>query len=248
LVSSRSGSGFRGRTRLPSCGALLAIGVLAAGAPAAQSTGSVEGRVRFDGPPPAGTLVEESGAVQPSLHLDANGFVRFAVAYLPDAPPAGGAAETEVTVDQRGFVFDPQVIAVRSGQVVRFTNADAANHNVRARGGSANTFSLNTAPGDGSGRRVHRFAATERDRPVRLSCDIHPWMAAWVYAFDHDRFAVTDAGGRFWIEGIQPGRHRLAVRQPAAGLARDLAVEVQAGKTTAVEVRFSGRDIGMPGR
>jgi len=227
----------------PAGACIAALAALAGAVGAAPHMGRIEGRVRFEGPPPPGARVEESGAIQKTLYLDAQGQLQFAVAYLPDAAAARGVPGGHATIDQRRFVFSPQVLAVRAGQAVQFTNADPANHNVRARDANpANTFSVNTAAGDAAGRRGHRFAATAPDRPVRLSCDIHPWMAAWVYAYDHDRFAVTDALGRFRIDGVSPGRHRLAVRQPAAGLARDLAVDVHAGSTATVEVRFTSGD------
>jgi hypothetical protein len=76
-----------------------------------------------------------------------------------------------------------------------------------------------------------------------LTCDIHPWMVAWIYAFEHPHFAVTDGAGRFRITGVAAGLPRLAVRQPAGGLARDLRVRVEGGATTRVEVVFGPADL-----
>jgi plastocyanin len=182
------------------------------------------------------------------LHVDRSGGVRYAVVFLPDAPPGARPAEAEATMDQRGFVFVPQVLAVRAGQLVRFTSADSANHNVRSqRASAANTFSIHTAPGS-VGPASHRFARTADALPLLLSCDIHPWMAAWVYVFEHDSFAVTGADGRFRIDRVPPGRHRLSVRQPSGQLAREVGVDVRPGETTRVDVRFTARDVGMPTR
>jgi plastocyanin len=149
---------------------------------------------------------------------------------------------------QHHFIFEPQVLVVRAGQAVRFTNGDPANHNVRAQDSNpANTFSINTASG-AVGPASRRFAATPPDRPLELSCDIHPWMIAWVYVFDHDHFAVTDSTGRFRLENVPAGRHRFAVRQPAGPLSRDLAIDVASGRTAPVDVRFTADDLGMPSR
>ena len=73
-------------------------------------------------------------------------------------------------------------------------------------------------------------------------------MAAWVYVFDHDHFAVTAADGSFWIGNVPPGRDRLALRQPSGRLAKDLAVDVRAGEMAQVNVRFTPSDVGMPVR
>jgi plastocyanin len=207
-------------------------------------TGTLEGRVTYSGPAPPPVTVAESGGEQKVLHLDRQGGLRFAVIALPDSRPAAGKPSGESVVDQRGFVFVPQVLAVRAGQLVRFTNSDSANHNVRSRDSNpANAFNLATA--DSRSVETHRFAATTLDRPVVLSCDIHPWMAAWVYAFDHDAFAVTGPDGAYRIDGLPAGRHRVSVRQPSGRLARELSAEVLAGRATRLDVQFSSGDVGM---
>lgn len=211
---------------------------------AAGPTGTLEGRVTYTGPAPPPIAVAESGGEQKVLHLDRQGGLGFAVVALPDMRPAAGTPSGEAAVDQRGFVFVPQVLAVRAGQLVRFTNSDPANHNVRSRDPNpANTFNLATA--DSRAVETHRFAVTTMDRPVVLSCDIHPWMAAWVYASDHDAFAVTGADGTYRIDGLPHGRHRVSVRQPAGRLARELSAEILAGRTTRLDVQFSSTDVGM---
>jgi plastocyanin len=212
-----------------------------------ESIGSIEGRIVFDGTPPAALTVPEGGSQQ-ILHVDRSGGLGYAVVFLPDAPPIQrpvSAAKTKM--EQRGFVFDPQVLAVRAGTTVRFTNDDPASHNVRARDANpANTFSIDTASG-AVGPSSRRFAATG-GRPLQLSCDIHPWMVAWIYVFAHDFFAVTDSAGVFRIDNVPAGHHAVAIRQPSGRLTRDAAVDVRPGKPVRLDVRFTTADIGMPSR
>jgi plastocyanin len=214
--------------------------------PAQPARGAIEGRVTFAGTPPPAVIAE--GGTQPVLYVDNSGGLQYVVVFLPDARADRGPAGTPSTVEQRRFTFEPQVLAVRAGQTVRFTNDDPANHNVRSQDPNpANRFSVNTAAG-AAAPATHRFVATPPERPIELSCDIHPWMIAWVYVFDHRQFAVTDANGRFRIDRVPPGHHRLAVRQPAGKLQRDVAADVRAGNTTRIDVQFSAADFGMPSR
>jgi plastocyanin len=214
---------------------------------AQAATGSIEGRIIFGGAPPTPIPGMPDGGSQQVLYVDRSGGLRYAVVFLPDAK-TGRVSARPATMNQRNFVFEPQVLGIRAGQTVRFTSDDSANHNVRTKNANGiNTFNITTAPGS-VGPDTHRFAPTPVDRPLELSCDIHPWMAAWVYVFDHDQFAVTQADGAFRIEKVPAGRHRLAVRQPSGRLARDLAVDVKAGETTRLDVRFTAADIGMPSR
>lgn len=225
----------------------LPAGQASGGAQDRHGTGTIEGRVSFEGTAPPPAEVGQDGEAQPLLHVDRAGGVRDAVVYLPDARPATSPVPAAAVMNQRRHVFVPRVLAVRSGQTVRFTNDDPANHNVRAQDTDpANTFSVHTAPGS-VGAATHRFAASA-GRPIRLSCDIHPWMSAWVYVFSHDRFAVTGADGRFRLDAVPAGRHRVAVRLPAGRLARDLAVDVRAGQAARLDVRFGPADVGMPSR
>jgi plastocyanin len=231
-------------------GTLIAFGLAVAEPPpvsARTESGAIEGRITFAGKPPPPVLVVESGSSQQILHVDGSGGLRYAVVYLPDAPSSGRAPATPATMDQRRFIFEPQVLAVRAGQIVRFTNSDPANHNVRSQDPNpANTFAFTTA-GTEAGD-THRFASMPAGRPLQLSCDYHPWMVAWIYVFDHDRFAVTAADGRYRIDNVPPGRYRIAVRQPSGRFARDLAADVRAGEATRLDVRFTAADRGMPAR
>jgi len=233
----------------PAIGLLLAqfcLPILAASVE--PESGSIEGRITFSGTPPPSTVLTHDGASQPVLYVDSSGGLRYAVVYRPDASRTSTPVPPPVTLNQRGFIFEPQVLAVLAGQTVRFTNEDPANHNVRAQDSNpANTFSVNTASG-APGPYVHQFAPTPPGRALELSCDIHPWMAAWVYVFEHDQFAATSEDGTFRIPGVPPGRHRIAVRQPAGPLAREVAVDVRAGETTRLDVTFTSADVGMPAR
>ena len=135
-------------------------------APTPEATGRVEGRVTFQGAPPPLMTVGETGEAQPTLYIDAAGGLRYAVVYLPDARAAGPPATKPAIVNQRNFIFEPQVLAVRAGRMVRFTSDDVANHNVRAKGTTpVNTFFISTAPGS-TGSATHAFGATPPDRPV----------------------------------------------------------------------------------
>ena len=49
------------------------------------------------------------------------------------------------------------------------------------------------------------------DRPgiVRVFCDIHSHMNAFILVFGHRFFAVTDDEGRYEIDGVPPGTYTL---------------------------------------
>ena len=229
------------------------LGTLVADGSAERATGVVQGRVVYRGQAPPPVFVPESGGASPVLRVDRDsGGMQYAIVYIDATADRRGkplarapaASRAPVTVVQRGFIFDPPVIAVVEGQGVRFTNEDSSNHNVRSADVlPRNRFNAYTGAGE---EYVHRFARRPDGEPIILSCDIHEWMAGWIYVFDHPWFAVTDRHGRFRIDAVPAGTHTLAVRQPAGGMSRDLPVNVRAGVPAAVELTWGPTDLKPP--
>ena len=104
-------------------------------------------------------------------------------------------------MDQRNETFVPHVLAVMVGTVVDFPNSDKTFHNV---------FSLSQAKRFDLGRyAAGRSKSVRFDRPgvVRVFCDIHSHMNAFVLVFSHPFFDVTDADGRFRIDNVPAGTY-----------------------------------------
>lgn len=117
-----------------------------------------------------------------------------------EAPPPGRAS-----LDQRNETFVPHVLAVTVGTTVDFPNSDRVFHNVFSLS-KARRFDLGRYP-QGASRSV-RF-----DRPgmVRVFCEIHSHMNAFVLIFAHRFFDTTDEQGGYSIEGVPPGTYTLSV-------------------------------------
>jgi plastocyanin len=130
---------------------------------------------------------------------------RRSVVYLETAPR--GAFElregARAVMDQRDETFVPHVLAVTAGSTVDFTNSDRTYHNVFSFS-KGNRFDLGRY-GRGRSKSV-RF-----DRPgiVRVFCDIHSHMSAFILVFGHRFFSVTDNDGRYQIDGVPPGTYTL---------------------------------------
>jgi hypothetical protein len=95
----------------------------------------------------------------------------------------------------------PHVLAIVAGTVVDFPNNDETYHNV---------FSLSKTKAFDLGRyAAGRSKSVRFDKPgiVRVFCDIHSHMSAYVLVFAHRYFAVTDDEGRYRIENLPPGTY-----------------------------------------
>ena len=231
---------------------LLAIGARCIEAddspgPPPAAFGSMEGTVRYLGQVPKAGIPDNAGLTRSILQVEAGNFgLRYAVVYLVKARVEGVSPPSEISdngpgdvifVDQRDLAFVPHLLAVRSGQRVAFSNSDPENHNVRAQAEDPrNRFNILTGPGLDYERR---FRPEPDSRPIRLSCDIHPWMSAWVYTFDHPLFDVTDEHGGFRIDRVPVGDYRIVVHQPDGRLKAEGAISIRPGTPLRIGIDFS---------
>ena len=131
---------------------------------------------------------------------------RRAVIYFETAPR--GAFEDRdggrAAMDQRNETFVPHVLAITAGTTVDFPNNDRTYHNV---------FSLSKARRFDLGRyAAGRSKSVRFDHPgiVRVFCDIHSHMNAFILVFGHRFFAVSDTEGRYRIDSVPAGTYTLS--------------------------------------
>ena len=187
-----------------------AAGVLAGGlAMTAVSAGqprgaSVRGRVEL---PHVPVMVERrpaSGELGEGPPRDAAEW-RRAVVYFETAPKGAFEAEdVHAQMDQRNETFVPHLLAVTVGTTVDFPNDDRTYHNVFSLSKS-NPFNLGRyAAGKSQARRFVNPGV------VRVFCEIHSHMSAFIMVFSHRYFAVTDDEGRYRIDNVPPGTYNVA--------------------------------------
>lgn len=128
-------------------------------------------------------------------------------------------------LDQRNEAFLPYVLAVRAGATVNFPNHDRTYHNV---------FSFSKAKRFDLGRYARgnsKAVRFDKAGVVRVFCDIHAHMSAFILVFAHPFFAVTDTEGRYRIPDVPAGSHSLTVWTD--GEARETRrIEVPAGEAS----------------
>lgn len=126
-------------------------------------------------------------------------------------------------VSQKQKRFVPGVLAVPVGTAVRFSNDDDIFHSVFSLS-KPNDFDLGLYKSGESRDQVF-----DTPGPVQLLCNIHSSMSAWLYVVDTPWFGQADAGGRFTVKGVPPGKYRLSVWHPRSAKASERVVHVGAG-------------------
>jgi len=187
--------------------ALLAIVSVLTVPGAAARSGTIRGRVEVRRSVAASDrrpLVAELSTPESVAARDAVDRNR-SVVYLESAP-RGAFEQSEpgrAVLDQRNETFVPHVLAITTGTVVDFPNSDRIYHNV---------FSLSKTKRFDLGRYpVGHSKQVRFDQPgiVRVFCDIHSHMNAFILVFSHPFYALSDVEGRYRIENVPPGTYNV---------------------------------------
>lgn len=141
--------------------------------------------------------------------------------YVSNARPASPLVDPPL-LDQVGCMFEPYVLGVVMGQKFRVRNSDSELHNIHATPRSNREFNI----AQGQRGQVDQFSFPKPELFVRLKCDVHPWMFAYVNVMPHPFFSISDTNGAFRIPaGLAPGDYTIsAVHLKAGGLTRQITL------------------------
>jgi hypothetical protein len=137
-------------------------------------------------------------------------------------------------LDQRGCWFIPHVQVVPAGVEIDIINSDGILHNIH-------TFPKNNPPINMAQPKFKKIMSHAFARPdvVKVNCDVHSWMNAWIVVAPHPYFAVTDEDGRFTMSDVPGGTYTLRAWHEALGT-REQTIAVQPGGTAEATFRFGG--------
>jgi len=212
------------RPRAAAAGALLSLLVLvvvpvpavdAYEAATVHDGGTLTGVVRFAGTPPTLSPIpvnknrDVCGAqkVSEALVLGPDRGVRDTVVMI-EGVARGKRGTGDVIVDNRNCVFVGHVTAVVPGDRVRVRNSDPVLHNTHGFLGQPTVFNLALPTKD---QMIDITKRLQKPGVVRVLCDAHPHMFAWMIVHDSPYVAVTDASGGFRIGDVPPGTYKVTM-------------------------------------
>lgn len=149
-----------------------------------------------------------------SFILSTDKGIRNAVVSLLLGPGGNGVASSqpvEVEMNQKNCVLVPHLLVVPVGGTVKFLTSDRLLHNIHSK--SKNNPPFNRAQPKGRTIRV-KF---EKPEIIRVDCDLHSWMHAWIIVADHQFYAVTDNQGSFVLKNVPLGSYTLQVWHESLG-------------------------------
>ena len=138
-----------------------------------------------------------------------------------------------VVLEQRNREFLPHVMAISVGSTVAFPNFDPVFHNVFSTSPAA-PFDLGLYKSNEA-----REFTFPKEGIVRLGCNLHANMSAFIAVVAAPAYVVTDGDGHFAFKRLPPGRYKLKAWSERSGapITQDLALKP--GKNT-VSVGVTG--------
>ena len=135
-----------------------------------------------------------------------------------------------VVIDQKGCWFGPRVQGIQVGQTLKVTNSDPLTHNIHPMPRRNRDWNQSQSPG--ADPLIRRF--TQPEVMIRVKCNIHSWMHAWIGAVAHPYFAVTGADGAFELRNLPPGAYTIEVWQEQLGRQEQQVTLAPSGKSDIV--------------
>lgn len=198
-------------TRIATLAFFIAFIVTAAHAAEGVKTGTVKGTITIGGKPTADAVVSVEG-----LPTEAG-------------KPKNGAKGSTAVLDQRDMKFVPRVLAIRTGTKVSFPNNDKTWHNVYSTS-EAKKFDLGLyAP------KQSRETTFEKAGVVKILCNVHPNMEAFIVVKGHPYFSATDGRGNYQISNFPLGKARLEIWHPNFGTRKESVNIVAEGEVLTLD-------------
>jgi len=215
--------------------------VLSASLCTAALADPITGTVKLDGKAPERKPVPGVDAVaqckalhkdpvlDESIVADANGNLQNVVVFLKGDNVKGSAPKDPVKLDQKGCQYVPHVIDITVGQDLIATNSDTFLHNVHTLPENSEPSNTAQPTKDENGIKLKPVKAPEI---FKVKCDVHPWMGAWVAAFDHPYHNTTAEDGSYEIDtaGLADGTYTIVAWQEKLRESEPQKVTIKGGK------------------
>lgn len=211
--------------------------------------GTLTGKISFSGVKPAASKIKMNAdpkcvkmhvgkdVVAEAVVINGNGTLKNVFVYVKSGlsgkfPLPANA----VTFDQQGCTYHPHVLGMMVGQKLEVKNSDPTLHNVHSL--AKNTKGFNVAQPKQGMKMTQSFEKPEV--MVKVKCEVHSWMSAYIGVLDHPFFAVSDDKGAFTIKNLPAGDYELEAWHEKYGT-QTLKVKVGASDSKTADFSFTGK-------
>jgi hypothetical protein len=230
------------------CLIVLALGSTVMAVPyqavAVSNGGTIEGVVKLTSAAPAVAPIKTTknqefcgnSIPNPLYVVGRNMGVKNVEVYIKSIEKGKPNPTGTITLVNNHCMFEPRVQGASVGQRINITSSDPILHNTHPQVAATNATLFNVAlPFKGYSVVQPLPSVLEL---IHVRCDVHQWMFAWIWEFDHPYHATTDADGHFRITDVPPGTYTVAAWHEILGQ-KEASAAVAAGKPVTVDFSFT---------
>jgi hypothetical protein len=208
--------------------------------------GTIDGVIALSGTAPAGATLKVTknqdycGASipDPTYTVGAGGGLENVIVYLKDITKGKAAPAEPLALVNEHCMFSPRVQGAMVGGSLKISSNDTVLHNTHPQNAETNATIYNVAlPFKG-------FSVTKplpgSPGLIKVKCDAHEWMHAWIMELEHPYYTTTGADGHFTIKDVPPGTYTLVAWHEAAG-EKSEPVVVAAGQTAKSKITLAAK-------
>ncbi len=139
-------------------------------------------------------------------------------------------------IDQKNCTYSPHVLAMSKGSELEILTSDLINHNIHTYSFDNDPINMMFLPGQDYSLEM------EEPEVVKVSCDLHGWMEAYIVVTPNSYFAVTQNDGAFEIKDVPPGKYTLRLWHEGLG---EESRKIEIGKNV-TQVNFNFTELVTP--
>ena len=181
--------------------------------------GTIKGAIKYTGEVPA-SIAHKTGKFQKvcgpevpdeSLILK-NQRVKNVVVWLEGKQAKKLKSKPGIhTIDQKKCTYSPHILAMPQGSELKILTSDPINHNIHTYSFENDPINIMFLPNQDYTQEM------EEPEVVKVSCDLHGWMEAYIVVTPHSYFSMTQNDGTFEIKDVPPGKYTLKLWHESLG-------------------------------
>ena len=173
------------------------------------SGGTIRGMIQFNpkAPPPAKHKVKKFKQIcgpeveNESLIVNKNRLANVVLTLSGEKFKEGKSREH--ILDQKKCKYIPHVLVMAKNSELKILASDPTNHNMHTYSFENDPINLMMTPGQDY---IHQF---EEPEVIKMECDLHKWMSAWIVVAENPYFAISGKKGDFLIPDVPPGKYEI---------------------------------------
>jgi len=181
--------------------------------------GNLTGQVTYFGEVPAPKIINTgkySKACGPKIILQPlliknNGVKNAVISISGKDAKKLKSSSGEYILNQENCVYSPHIVVMPKESELEIQSSDPFNHNIHTFSFDNDPINLMFMPG------MEHEQEFEESEIVKVECDLHGWMQAWVVVTDNSYFALTNDDGSFEIPDLPPGKYTLTAWHEVLG-------------------------------